>query len=224
MLNSNIKRFPLVSFQAQLRSPAIYPIMGYAARDFSRRISTRLNHPPSRGTKRIHDQKLSTNTMLTPVTPTASFLHDLEHDFFQGTSSLMKSPLVMPFLKQMEWIDDMRRKSYFPNVHIKHEEDKQILSLELPGVSMDEINVEVKDDKVLHISGEKKTENEDGTKSEIKFDKQFAFADTVDTKNILANLKDGILRVTLPQLPKSQLPPEKIRKIDISTAGNTGLE
>ena len=191
------------------------------ARDFNRRfLSSRLKKSPARTSRKIFPtsrtsgQKLSTNTMLTPpplLTPTTSFLHDLEDDFFsKGTSSFMNSPLVMPFLKQMQMIDDMRQRMYFPNTHIKHETDRHILSIEVPGVKMGEINVEVKDDNVLHISGEKKTENADGTKkSEMKFDKKFALRDTVDTKNVIANLKDGILRVTLPHLPKAELPPEK---------------
>eukprot|EP01083_Nonionella_stella_P085406 236844_1 len=110
----------------------------------------------------------------------------------------------------------MRRKSYFPSTSItKTEDNKHILSMEIPGMTMDEVNVEVNDDKVLHISGEKKTEDAGETK-EMKFDQKFAFGDTVDTKNIIANLKDGVLRVTLPQIPKSELPPEKVRKIKIA--------
>lgn len=135
----------------------------------------------------------------------------------------MPHPSIMPFLKQLDWIDDMRRKNYFPEYHVKTEEDKHILSLDLPGVKLDDLKVQVKDDNLLHISGGRKTESEDGSQSEMKFDKQFKFGETIDTKNIIANLKDGVLRVTLPKIPKSELPADNIREI-LVTGAEKGLE
>jgi HSP20 family protein len=223
LITNNIKHSPIYStVKAQLRSPATYPIMGHMVREFSRRgryFSSTLNttKKSQKSPTKVFDHHLSTNAMLTPLAPTGpSFLKDFGSDFFQSPSSLMNSSFVMPFLKQMEWMDDMRRKSYFPSTSItKTEDNKHILSMEIPGMTMDEVNVEVNDDKVLHISGEKKTKDA-GEMKEMKFDQKFAFGDTVDTKNIIANLKDGVLRVTLPQIPKSELPPEKVRKIKIA--------
>eukprot|EP01083_Nonionella_stella_P074703 202753_1 len=213
--------------------------MGHLARDFSHRyLSSRLNAPRNyHGARQLHKKRLSTTSVPAPLpltNPAVSFLQDLESEFFP--KSFFDIPtamsMSMPFFKQMEWLNDTRNRTYFPQTHVKKEADKHTLSMEVPGVTIDDINVEIKDDRVLHISGEKKslieTDTEDGTdtkKSEIKFEKNFSFGDTVDTKNIVANLKDGILRVTLPQLPKSKLPAEKVRQLQIGTeATHPGLE
>lgn len=232
MILINIKRFPTKAIKAQMHSPAIFPIVGHIARDVGRhftssRLSSRRHHHLSNDTaaiSRLCNKHLSTSTMPAPLTnPTASFLHDLESDFFpKSYPSFFDTPfLATPFSKQMEWMDDMRRQSYFPQTHIKREDDKHTLSMELPGVAFDDLHVEVEDERVLHISGEKKikSESDDSSKkSEMKFDKKFSFGDTVDTKNIVANLKDGILRVTLPQLPKRKLPTRNIAIISSGEA------
>jgi HSP20 family molecular chaperone IbpA len=70
---------------------------------------------------------------------------------------------------------------------------------------------------ILHIFGRSKTEGEDGFLSEMKFDKKFSFGDAVDTKNIIANMKDGVLRLTLPKLPKADSQTENIYQIKINT-------
>jgi HSP20 family protein len=217
MLSTKITNILPTAVKAHLQSPAIYPAMGYMVRDYSRRFSTALSRKTAANVQQTSSDNKAGDTTLTPI---SSFFHDLD-DFFQRP--LMSHPSIMPFLKQLDWIDDMRRKSYFPEYRVKTEEDKHILSLDLPGVKLDDLKVQVKDDNLLHISGGRKTESEDGAHSEMKFDKQFKFGDTIDTKNIIANLKDGVLRVTLPKIPKSELPADNIREI-LVTGADKGLE
>jgi HSP20 family protein len=218
MLSTRITNILPTVVKAHLQSPAIYPAMGYMARDYSRRFSSALSR---KAATNVYPEA-SDKTGDTSLTPISSFFHDLD-DFFQRPFFSRQPSTIMPFLKQLDWIDDMRRKSYFPEYHVKTEEDKHILSLDLPGVTLENLKVHVKDDNLLHISGGRKTESDDGTHSELKFDKQFKFGDTIDTKNIIANLKDGVLRVTLPKIPKSELPAENIREI-LVTKVDKGLE
>jgi Molecular chaperone (small heat shock protein) len=216
MLSTKITHVLPTVVRTHLQSPAIYPAMGYMVRDYSRRFSSALSRKAATNVQHGSSDK----TRDTSLTPISSFFHDLD-DFFQRP--LMSHPSIMPFLKQLDWIDDMRRKNYFPEYHVKAEEDKHILSLDLPGVKLDDLKVQVKDDNLLHISGGRKSESEDGSQSEMKFDKQFKFGETIDTKNIIANLKDGVLRVTLPKIPKSELPADNIREI-LVTGAEKGLE
>ena len=68
-----------------------------------------------------------------------------------------------------------------------------------PQVHLNSIKVEVKDDKLLHIFGGRKMEK-DGATSELKFDRKWTLDETVDTKNILANMKDGGTEIPFAKL------------------------
>ena len=205
----------------QVQSPAIYPAMGHMARDCNRRISSVLNHRASHPhDSSTMDAAPTTATSSTAPSPVSSFFHHVD-DFFH-TPLFSNSLQPMPLLKKMDWVDDMRRKHYFPTYEIKAEDDKVSISLDLPGLKLDDIKVEIID-KVLHISGERNIWSDNGFSSEIKFDKQFTFDETVNTAEIIANLAGGVLRVTLPKLPKTESPPVNTRTIHI-TSINPGLE
>lgn len=219
MLSTRITNILPTVVRTHLQSPAIYPAMGYMVRDYSRRFSSALSRKTAANVQ--HASSGDDKTGDRSLTPISSFFHDLD-DFFERP--FVSHPSIMPFLKQLDWIDDMRRRSYFPEYRVQTEEDRHILSLDLPGVKLDDLKVQVKDDNLLHISGGRKTDSDEGgIHSEIKFDKQFKFGDTIDTKNIIANLKDGVLRVTLPKIPKSELPADNIREI-LVTDVDKGLE
>jgi len=216
MLSTNATKLLPVVLRAQLQSPAIYPVMGYMARDYSRRFSTAMSHKAVAA----HNANASSGTTAdaaVAASPIQSFFHNID-DFFPKTFFTDTS-----LLKQMSWIDDIKKENYFPKHTFKTDEDKHTLSVDLPGVSCDEVKAEVKDDNILHIFGGRKTEGEDGSLSEMKFDKKFSFGDTVDTKNIIANMKDGVLRLTLPKLPKPYPLTENIYQIKIN-AGTTGKD
>ncbi len=208
MLTTNIKTMLPTAIRLQLRSPAIYPVLGQMARHLARDYA------------RVSSRNLSSVTPTVAKKPTAhpvtSLLRDL--DFFPSKSPFFSSPLfnsdLAPLLKEMDWIDKFRTDNYFPKYDVHTDRNKVSLKVDLPGVKKDDVHVEVKDDKLLHINGQRKIEAEDGTLAEIKFDKQFTFGDSVDTSQIIANLADGVLKVTLPKLPTA---PENIKKIDIQT-------
>mmetsp|Transcript_14134 Transcript_14134/g.21202 ORF Transcript_14134/g.21202 Transcript_14134/m.21202 type:complete len:221 (-) Transcript_14134:168-830(-) len=216
MLSTNVKQLLPVVLRAHLQSPAIYPVMGYMARDYTRRFSTAMSHKAV-GT---HNANAASGTIADATVPVAaspiqSFFHNID-DFFPKPFFTDTS-----LLKQMSWIDDIKKNNSFPNHSFKTDEDKHTLSVDLPGVSCDEVKAEIKDDNILHIFGGRKTEGEDGSLTEMKFDKKFSFGDAVDTKNIIANMKDGVLRLTLPKVPKADPPTENIYQIKINQ-GTTG--
>mmetsp|Transcript_9275 Transcript_9275/g.13875 ORF Transcript_9275/g.13875 Transcript_9275/m.13875 type:complete len:234 (-) Transcript_9275:158-859(-) len=228
----NIKGFipiatTLCTISTHLQSPAVYPVLGYLARSLARDYSHCTHtfpHPRtfSSITPRVANHGTATTTH-DYHHPMASLLHEVD-DFFPATkmpffsSPFFEKTHFMPLLKQMDWIDNMRKKNYFPHYDLQTDNDKVSLTVDLPGVKKDDVNIEVKDEKVLHISGQRKTEADDGTVTDIKFDKQFSFGDSVDTSNIVADLANGVLKVVLPKIPTA---PENIRKIDIGDTGGT---
>ena len=105
-----------------------------------------------------------------------------------------------------------------PRIDVVESEKAYELRAELPGINKKELNISVKDD-VLTISGEKKgeekKEGDDYYSCERrfgKFERSFRMADTVDSENVSAEYKDGVLVVTIP---KVEIPEPKATKIVI---------
>mmetsp|Transcript_10084 Transcript_10084/g.14798 ORF Transcript_10084/g.14798 Transcript_10084/m.14798 type:complete len:229 (-) Transcript_10084:350-1036(-) len=211
-----------ITLRAHLQSPAIYPIVGHATRYFAHkyRLSTL-----------AHDAPVTASPTTSSSSPTATTTAMKAPTLFRSVPSLFNdfdevfhSPFfsnfeTTAFPKHHNWLDRAGDNShFFPKYNVHSDDEKVSLALDVPGVKPDDVIVEVKDDKVLHISGERKHTKDDGSLSEIKFDKEFTLGDPaqVDTSKIIADLADGVLRVILPKLPR---PPENVRKIGITANG-----
>lgn len=102
---------------------------------------------------------------------------------------------------------------FTPAVDI-YETDQQITLLaDMPGVTTDDIVIDLREG-VLTISGEVKPwEKADESDVMIEFEvgkyyRQFALSEAIDQAKIDAQLKDGVLRLALPKSAKAQ--PRKI--------------
>lgn len=94
--------------------------------------------------------------------------------------------------------------TWSPSVEAYEENDKYVVKASLPGISKEDINVELIDNR-LTITGERKYQNE--VKEENlyrneftygKFHRSFSLGKLVDEENIKAEYKDGILSLELP--------------------------
>ena len=109
--------------------------------------------------------------------------------------------------------------TFSPRMDIKETKGALTVTAELPGMNQKEIDVSVHDG-VLTISGEKKVGKEEkGTeyhyieRSYGCFSRSFSLPDTVETENVGAAYKDGVLTVTLPKTAKAV---EQSKKIPIT--------
>lgn len=75
----------------------------------------------------------------------------------------------------------------------KKDDNSLDLAVDLPGVEEKDVSVEVTPDNYLHIKGERKTKTSSYTVS-----KTFFIPKQYDTDHILAELKNGVLSLTLP--------------------------
>jgi len=105
---------------------------------------------------------------------------------------------------------------FFPPVDIHTDEDKVVVQAELPGLKQEDIDISF-DAGVLTIKGERKRESElkeEGyhcvERSYGTFQRSFTVPAEVDATNIKADLKDGVLTITLPKAEES-----KARKIKV---------
>lgn len=113
-------------------------------------------------------------------------------------------------------------RTFMPRTNIVEKDASFVISLELPGIDVSDVDVEASDDK-LTISGEKKIELQDETdklhrreRVSGKFERSFEFPTQVDFESIQADFQNGVLTVTVPKSAKV-LP----RKIQINS-GKSG--
>lgn len=90
-------------------------------------------------------------------------------------------------------------------VDIREEKDAFFVDAEVPGLSAENVNIEV-EKNVLTIRGERKVEKEEGEGKYKRierrygsFSRSFTLPDTVDADSISADLKNGILALRLPK-------------------------
>jgi len=99
---------------------------------------------------------------------------------------------------------EMTDRFMAPRVNIIEREDAVVLEAELPGVAKDGVNLEFKDGELILI-GKRRAANGEGRahiqeRSRADFRRVFALSRSIDTQRIDANMKDGVLTVTLNKI------------------------
>jgi HSP20 family protein len=100
--------------------------------------------------------------------------------------------------------EDWMGGAWAPAVDIYEQNGNIVLQAELPGLDPKDVDVRV-ENNVLTLRGQRKLEdsvNKDNyhrvERSYGSFTRSFTLPSQVDTANIQANYKDGVLRLTLP--------------------------
>lgn len=121
-----------------------------------------------------------------------------------------RSPVAEEEIIQGAWI---------PPVDIFETGDSIVIKAELPGISKEDITLEVKEN-TLSIKGEKKFEKDVKEESYHRversygaFQRAFALPSTVQQDKVKAKFRDGILEVTIPKAEEAK--PKQI-KVDVS--------
>jgi HSP20 family protein len=109
--------------------------------------------------------------------------------------------------------------SWAPAVDIFEKDGNIVLKAELPGLDPKDVDIRV-ENNVLTLRGERRFENEVQQeayhrveRSYGSFSRSFTLPSVVDTGNIKAEYKDGVLRVTLPK--REEAKPRQIQ-IDVT--------
>lgn len=99
---------------------------------------------------------------------------------------------------------------WVPAVDITETPDEIILSAELPGMTKDDVQIEVQDN-VLTIRGEKKEEREEKEGKRYiyerrfgSFTRSFTLPANVDPNRISARFENGVLKVTVPKTEEAR--------------------
>lgn len=101
--------------------------------------------------------------------------------------------------------DTAAARPWSPSVDIVENENELVLTADVPGVKMDDIDIRL-EDGTLTLSGSRKFEQEDQKagyhrieRSYGQFQRAFALPDSVDAEKVEASLNEGVLKVVLPK-------------------------
>ncbi|MBL8954922.1 MAG: Hsp20/alpha crystallin family protein [Myxococcaceae bacterium] len=110
---------------------------------------------------------------------------------------------------------ERQAEAFAPRFEVRETKDALVLKADLPGVKTEDLDVQVQNN-VLSISGKREheaTKDEEHVhlyeRSYGAFTRSFSLPDDVDTKNLDAELKDGVLTLKLPKVPEAQ--PQKVQ-------------
>jgi len=136
---------------------------------------------------------------------------------FRTLSERFNRALATPSTRRDE---EMSLGAWLPPVDIAEDQDRILLSAELPGFKEDQIEIQM-EGGVLTLRGERKFEDEkEGRnyhrveRSYGQFVRSFTLPNNVDRENIKANFSDGVLEIELPKREEA-----KPRQIKISGEG-----
>ncbi len=110
------------------------------------------------------------------------------------------------------------RSAFLPATEVQETESHFVLSFDVPGLSKDDIKIEVEGD-LLTVSGERKFDAE-RTKNSVhhtersygRFTRSFTLPKGTDTSNLEANYKDGVLHIAVAKSEAA-----KPRKVEIKS-------
>lgn len=113
----------------------------------------------------------------------------------------------------------LERTVWSPQIEMLQRGDRLVVRADLPGLERDDVSVEITDDNVLTITGERRAESEDrdeqgfyrSERSYGRFVRTLPLPDGVDASACDATFRNGVLEVTVP-LPSRE---SRARRIDV---------
>src|SRR3712207_1222046 len=104
-----------------------------------------------------------------------------------------------------------RTRRWVPAMDLVETEDQLVLKADLPGLTTNDVNIEVKDG-VLTVSGERRAEHEENSEGFYRVERAFGqfsrsmtLPDGIDAERIAADFHDGVLEVRIPK-PEARKP------------------
>ncbi|XVF89040.1 hypothetical protein PTKIN_Ptkin19aG0099400 [Pterospermum kingtungense] len=149
----------------------------------------------------------------------------------------LDAPLFQAIQHMMDLPDDAEKAAGAPSrayvrdakamaatpADIREDPKSYVFIIDMPGLKSGDIKVQVEDDNVLLVSGERKREEEkEGAKYVRmerrvgKFMRKFVLPENANTDAVSAMCQDGVLTVTVQKLPPPE--PKKPKTIEVKIA------
>ncbi|KAL3538466.1 hypothetical protein ACH5RR_001832 [Cinchona calisaya] len=168
---------------------------------------------------------------LMPYWPPRSFW-DIMTMFPQEDPSriLEQSPSTIP--KSASGSGGVESLALLAHADWKETAKEHVITLDIPGIKKEEIKIEVEDNRVLKVSGERKIEEEEkgdkwhrAERTVGKFWRQFRLPANADLDNVNASLENGVLEIVVPKLDEVKKQQTKVISIADEAAGvNSGVD
>ncbi|KAJ9548455.1 hypothetical protein OSB04_020998 [Centaurea solstitialis] len=116
-----------------------------------------------------------------------------------------------------------RETSALVNTRVDWKEtpEAHVFKADLPGIKKEEVKVEVEDDRILQISGERNVEKQDKNdtwhrveRSSGKFTRRFRVPENAKLNEVKASMENGVLTITVPK--------EEVKKPDVKSVQISG--
>lgn len=135
----------------------------------------------------------------------------LNSDFF------LASPFDQQFREIINGLEDIwqGREGETSFGHIKESDNAYLLSIDMPGVKKEDIDIHVGENNVT-VQAVRKTLFEDGGKETRKISKSVSIPTAVNRNEVKAQMQDGILYLALPKSEE-----KRSRKIEVSDASDS---
>ncbi|VAH93802.1 21.9 kDa heat shock protein isoform X2 [Triticum aestivum] len=111
----------------------------------------------------------------------------------------------------------------------KETPDAHVISLDVPGVRRDDVKLEVEENRVLRVSGERKADEEKegerwhrAERAAGRFWRRFRMPAGADVDRVAARLEDGVLTVTVPKIAEHQRREPRVINIAREDANSGG--
>jgi HSP20 family protein len=154
--------------------------------------------------------------------------HRLQTQEVSSQMALLMQP--EPFTREVDRLfdaflgrADRQGRRWVPPVDLVEAEDHFVLKADLPGLTQDDVSIEVQDG-TLSISGERKAEHEQHERGWYRIERAFGsfsrsmtLPEGIDPEGIKAEFHNGVLEVRIPK-PEARKP----RRIEISATDNGG--
>ena len=152
-----------------------------------------------------------------------SFFGDRRSNVFDPFSLDLWDPFKdFPFPSSLSSASFPGETSAFVSTRVDWKEtpEAHVLKADLPGLKKEEVKVEIEDDRVLQISGERNVEKEDKNdkwhrveRSSGKFMRRFRLPENAKMDQVKASMENGVLTVTVP---KAEVKKPDVKTIEIS--------
>lgn len=166
--------------------------------------------------KHVPVNRSSSTPMATPGYPLMQLHNEIDRLFnesFRGFPGM--------FFNGPDW-PDMTSLVLKPNIDIKDTDENYIVSVEIPGVTRDDVDIRV-EGNLMTIIGEKKQEKKEEKENYQcierqygSFERMLTLPQDADADNIEANFRNGILTVRIKR--KAQAVSKESRKVEVKAA------
>ena len=114
-------------------------------------------------------------------------------------------------------VEDRSAGIWAPRVDVCETKESYIVSVDLPGIKKEDIEIDLKDN-TLTVKGEKKYEAKSDKDNYVrverkygKFVRRFSLSDNVEAGKIKATYKDGVLEIKIPKREEEATTPVKVK-------------